>query len=366
MRHTIICIAFILISLSVIAQDNFISKDIPNEYDYHLAYHSHGYTYTDAYLAQFDLTSKDHTDALQEVLNTHPKVILPNHSIYINKTGISLRNNSLLIGQKDTQLIMLPNDEIDSAVIKIENVEHVTIKGLRIVGDRDTRIHPIVGEWGHGVVIRNCSDILLDGLKIEKTIGDGVYIGQLDDLASKNIYVKNTVIDQVMRNGVSITSGRNIMLYNLFIANTHGTNPMCGIDIEPNSNRDFIENIFIVNTITYNNKVGGLKININKLGKGQTKKEVSIFVNHFKDYYSETGFISSNITVSPENFYGIIELSDLKFYYNNTPFNFKSSLAQHLKIKIRGIDWEHQYRKAFTKKRTLKVLKKRNDLKLIE
>lgn len=363
MKYYIIYTIIIYINLNAQAQNDFIYKNIPHKYDSHLAYHNQEYNYHEVFLAKLNTTSEDHTDELQEIINNHKKIVLPNHPIYINKKGISLRNNSTLIGQQETKLVMIPNDEIDFAILKIENVKNVNVSGIHIVGDREKRMKAIKGEWGHGISVKSSSDILLDGLKIEKTIGDGVYIGQLNGSPSKNVIVKNTVINQVRRNGVSITSGCNITLDNLFIANTNGTNPMCGIDIEPNNNRDFIENIFIKNTTTYNNKVGGLKININKLGRGDTKKEVSIFVNNFRDYYSETGFLSSNVTVRPENFSGIIELSDLKFYYNKTPFNFKSSKASNLLIKVRDVDWEHQYRKAFTKEKVLKDLKKRKDLK---
>lgn len=367
-KKTYLLLMYFLFLVTNVAnsQENFKYKTIPTEFDYYLSYSINQIKLNNLKKIKLKVKNKDHTEELQKLINQHKNILLPNHSIYINKNGISLNDNSVLIGQPNTKLIMLANEEIDFAVINIENVTNIQIKNIHIIGDKNKRNSEIRGEWGHGISIKNSENIIIEGVKIEKTIGDGIYIGQINNKPSENIIVSKTVIDNVRRNGVSITSGKNIILDSLFVSNTNGTDPMYGIDIEPNNNRDFIQNIKLRNIITYNNKNGGLNININKLGKGENQKDISVFVDNYKDFYSHTGFYLSNITIGIENLSGIIKLNNFNLYYNHTPFKFKSSTAKNVSIKVKNIDWKHQYRKAFIKEKVLPGLIKRKDLEYIE
>lgn len=346
------------------SQAKFEYKNIPKQFDFFLEYHNQETNFQNVYFAKLNQDSNDHTTELQSIIDEHNKIVLPNYPLYINKKGISLKSNTTLIGQKSTELIMISNDEIDFAVLNVHRVHNVVIKGVHIVGDREKREGEIKGEWGHGVSIKGSTSVYLIGLKIEKTIGDGVYIGQQEGIPSENVYVRNTVIDNVRRNGLSITSGQNIFIKKLLISNSSGTKPMYGLDIEPNSNRDFIENIVIDSVTTFNNAIGGLKININKLAKGKVDKRVAIKVSHFQDFYSPTGLRIGNVTINPEKISGHIDLIDLKFYYNRTPFQVKSSQAKKLTISLSNVKWIEPLRKAFTKKEVRKNYKKRTDVNL--
>lgn len=351
---------FLYLSLFFLGQAPFNYKTPPPEYDHHVKFDRNLYS---SHNFLFSKASKDHTEELQEFLNSNDTVVLPKGTIYINKQGIKLNSNNVLIGQKESILKIIPNKEIDFAAIHIEDIKDASVLGVHIIGDREERRGEIKGEWGHGITIKNSENVLIQGVKVEKTIGDGVYIGQINSLPSKNVTVKESIIDNVRRNGISITSGIDILLENIFVSNTNGTAPMYGIDIEPNNNRDFIENIKLCNIVTYNNKVGGVLISLNKLGKGTQKRKVDISVSNLKDYYSHTGFYISNITVGVENLRGSINVEDLYLYSNYTPFTFKSSTAKRVKVNIKNIDWEKQYRKAFTKENMINNLRNRKDLK---
>src|SRR5699024_9046472 len=105
---------------------------------------------------------------------------------------------------------------------------------------------------------------------------------------NENVKIINGVLDNNRRNGISIISGRNIEINNVFISNTNGQNPQSGIDIEPNSNDDILENIKLLNIETFNNTMNGIVVSIGNLS-GQKKKELSIKIDNHKDTYSYLG-----------------------------------------------------------------------------
>lgn len=349
----------IFITLFYFNQNPFGYKEPPAEFDYHKKHFQKEVLFKSF---EFSNVSKDHTDELQYYLNTNDTVVLPNKKLYINKNGVRLNRNNVLIGHENSVLKAIPNNEIDFAILHIENVQNISVLGVHVIGDRSERVGTIQGEWGHGISIKNSENVLIHGVKVERTVGDGIYIGQLNNLPSKNIVVQKSFVNNARRNGISITSGVNILIEDVFIGNTNGTKPMYGVDIEPNSNRDFIKDIKLSNVTTFNNEIGGVLISLNKLGRGNQKREISITVSNLKDYYSETGFFLNNITVGVENLKGFININNLELYSNQTPFSFKSSTASNVKIKVRSIHWENQHRKAFIKSNVLRGLRKRKDL----
>lgn len=342
------------------AQGKFKYKNIDFERNY-ITYNEGGFVK----ISEIELTGNPEENAtlINKYLKFHKVVKLPDTDIVIDKNGVTLNSNNILIFDKNTTLTIYKNNLETYQILRVHNVDNVEIYNPTIIGDRLNHIGE-KGEWGHGISILGSKNVKIFNYKVEKCWGDGVYIGKSKDSGSSDkIYLYNGILDYNRRNGISITSAKNIIIDTLLSSNSYGTFPMYGLVIEPNNNEDFIENILINDITTYNNKEGGVNININKLGKGNNKKEVNISVTNFQDYYSGTGFLSSNVTVNPENFYGIIKLSNLKFYYNKTPFNFKSSKAKKLLIEVQNIDWKYQERKAFTKASALQNLKKRKDIK---
>jgi hypothetical protein len=67
------------------------------------------------------------------------------------------------------------------------------------------------------------------------------------------------------------------------ISNTNGTAPMSGIDLEPNNNNEFLQNIALKNIITFNNKNEGILI-VSRALHGKNDKEVTVAIeNHIDD-----------------------------------------------------------------------------------
>ena len=81
----------------------------------------------------------------------------------------------------------------------------------------------------------NVTDCTIDGLTIKDTGGDGIYVGAASDSWSQNVTIKNVVVDNAYRNGISVISIDGILIDNAVIVNTGGTLPQTGIDFEPNT-----------------------------------------------------------------------------------------------------------------------------------
>ena len=89
-------------------------------------------------------------------------------------------------------------------------------------------------EWRMGVNLSGCSRVRIEGMRIEKTGGDGIYLG-----AGRKPYCKDIVIRDVQcvdnhRQGISVIGAENLLIENCTLSGTRGAPPQAGIDFEPN------------------------------------------------------------------------------------------------------------------------------------
>lgn len=201
------------------------------------------------------------------------KVYFPTGS-YIVST-INLKSN-LEVNFNNVILKVIPNKYPGYKVINIQDVHNVSIKGnLLIEGER--YFHKSTdGEWGMGISILGSTKILVEDVVVTKSWGDGIYISGSQKKFSENITLINLKLINNRRQGISIVSGKNIKILNPYIFNTRGTPPAFGIDIEPNSNKDSIENITIENPYIKNNEGGGLLIYTGNYTKNSKKITIKV------------------------------------------------------------------------------------------
>lgn len=242
----------------------------------------------------------DYTKIIQAVLNEYDFVVFPDFPVLINDNGLYLKSNSKIYFQKNSKIITTPSiaekKDLENIknwydIIRVYNKKNIEIFGANIVGDRKQH-KGNKGEWGAGIAIKNSENIKIYNAKISNTWGDGIFVGSEDGGISKNIYIYNSIIDEARRNGISITSGLNVYVDSTLISNTHGTDPSCGIDIEPSWYKDIIENINLTNIYTYNNANTGIAINTNAFSSNERdyKKYISIRILRHKDYQSNVSF----------------------------------------------------------------------------
>lgn len=158
------------------------------------------------------------------------------------KSVICCVSNSTIRFVGDGALRLANQGRPQSHIIYIANgVQNVNIYNPVLEGDRLT--NTTIGEHGWGLTILQSYNIRVIGGTFTNMFGDGIYIGMkwgtTDGTVPGNIYIEKPVIRQCRRNGISLTSGENVLIVNPEIYNigdyggVTGAMPKSGIDIEP-------------------------------------------------------------------------------------------------------------------------------------
>ena len=259
----------------------------------------------------FDKTGQiDYTSIIQSVLDEQNFIVFPNFPLLIDSIGLTVRSNSKLYFENGSELVLQKNSKERYEVLRLHSVQNVELIGPKIKGDRENH-EGSSGEWGFGISIRGSQNIDIKNGEIKNCWGDGIYLGSYGPLVNKNIIIDNCFIDNNRRNGISIISGVNISIISSLITNTNGTPPMSGIDIEPNSNKELLTDINIINTITYNNFNEGILIALRAL-KGRQNRNININITDHVDESSKfaMGFAIRSNNNNIENLAGTIRINN--------------------------------------------------------
>lgn len=290
----------------------------------------------------------DYTKYLQKAIDENEFIVLPDFPISINRAGLSIGSSKTIVFQKNSQIIYEgPANGKIWDIIKIYNVQDVNIINANIVGSRYSK-EKQSGEWSAGISVLNSRNVIIRNPKISDTLGDGIFIGSEDGGVSENVQVTGGWINNVRRNGISITSGRNVFLNNILISNTNGTAPEAGIDIEPSIEPEFIENVNLTNIYTFNNKVSGIAVNMNALSTEKTKdvKFISITISNHTDVGSAYAFGTSlNENKKLFDAKGVINITNPKWEKSRNDLYWKSNNQQSILINITNINSSNKEKK---------------------
>lgn len=304
------------------------------------------------------------TQIIQQALNQNKIVILPNFPILISKQGLTLNTGNVLVFRVGSELVMEPNDLEYYQLLKIHNVSNVKIFNAKLKGDRNKHLSS-EGEWGYGISIRSSSNILIDNFYIYNFWGDGIAIGYGTTSTSQYITLKNGFIDNNRRNGISVMNVNHLNADKILIANTNGTNPMFGIDFEPNNKQDNLNNIVLNNINTYNNAKGGLMLTFSNL-KAQQPKEIGFTLTNYKDIGSPIGILLAGIPSEATGLYGKIKLDHIILEKNSSPIKGRTIYNDKVTIDIDNLDLVAPLNENWTDKEVKRVfdLKKNYSLKI--
>jgi hypothetical protein len=112
------------------------------------------------------------------------------------------------------------------------------------------------GEQRHGVYIYGADDVVIEGLESTGCGGDGFYVGGAS-VGTRLISCKGS---NNRRQGLSITSARNFRDIDGEWTTSNGTAPSGGIDIEPNSSSDLMDDIKIIRPRCTGNDGPGIEV----------------------------------------------------------------------------------------------------------
>lgn len=253
--------------------------------------------------------SVDYTAYIQKGLDMHRVVKMPDFPICVNDKGLKISSNTEIYFQQNSKLLMAPTSKSIYAILWIVNVNNISIFSPNLEGDRDAHLNN-KGEHGMGIHIMESSNIIINNPLIRNCWGDGIYIGG-GKIPSSKILIKDGKIINNRRNGISITNGVSITIANCEVELSHGTNPMAGIDIEPNSPKNVINNILLEDVTTRNNKNWGIVLSLNEI-YSRDAKDINISIINHRDIGSKAALclVSYTHEKNPIPFTGSIKIKN--------------------------------------------------------
>lgn len=308
----------------------------------------------------------DYTEYIQKAIDGNKNVIMPDFPLMTS--GVFAQSNSQIYFQKNSSLILKPTANVRYQIISLHGVENVKIYNPTLVGDRDKHLDT-KGEWGFGIDIRGSRNIDIFNANISNCWGDGIVVvktmrnmraGITKDqlLSTEKINIIGGIINNVRRNGITIAGGKDVLIKDLLITNINGTNPMAGIDIEPDDSSNELQNINIEN-VKINNANVGIDLHLAQYGNQKISKSVTVSCNNITvenansgiyiagyktrpnikemtGYFKIDNFVTHNVTRPFEKreqfgLYPMIQMNNYKFNINNKIDSSKESLLKNVK-----------------------------------
>lgn len=116
------------------------------------------------------------------------------------------------------------------------------------------------GEQRHGVYIYGAQDVVIEGLEATGCGGDGFYVGGGAGDPATRVRLISCKGTNNRRQGLSVVNARNFRDIDGQWTTSNGTAPSAGIDIEPNTTTDIMEDIKIVRPRCTGNDGPGIEI----------------------------------------------------------------------------------------------------------
>jgi hypothetical protein len=224
--------------------------------------------------------SRDYTTYIQSAVSKYSNIVFPAFPVLVNDKGISVGSNKTLTFLDGSEIRLKGTSNSSYSVLLIQNASNVTLYSPVIIGDRSTHIGT-TGEHGMGISIKgSASAVTIYSPRITDCWGDGIYVGQANNLNPKNILIKDAYLRKNRRDGISIISVDGLVLDNIYAGYSDGTSPFCGINIEPNNTSCIVNNVKMNNVRTEYNGATGIQIGTrNMLGTSDRTSNITI-LNH--------------------------------------------------------------------------------------
>ena len=234
--------------------------------------------------------AKDSTGFLQNAINSKARKLIIDRqaSAWITRplTGV---NNQEIVFEAGTEMVALqgafrsPGD----CLLSFQQCTNIIIRGEKDDGGKSAhvRMHKEdyqsgayeKSEWRHGVAFIGCQNVLIQDLTIEKTGGDGIYLGSTwDKHPNLNVVIRRVDCNDNHRQGISVISAEELLIEDCHFRNTDGADPRSGIDFEPNSPEDSLINCVVRHCVAESN--GGTGYQICPQSMSSRSKPISIYL----------------------------------------------------------------------------------------
>ncbi|WP_051663875.1 hypothetical protein [Dyadobacter crusticola] len=239
--------------------------------------------------------TNDQSAAIQKMLDNakYRNVFFPKGSSPYKIKSIRIWSNSTLTFEEGTIVEGMGTLATSQKMMFMYDASNITIKAPGVIF-RDLKSKYTSGQHRHIFSMEGVADVVLEGMAANDSGGDGFYVGSGSvRKISENIKLVSVSANNNRRQGLSITSVRNIDVINSTFTNTNGEGPQAGIDIEPSNTGQRLEGIRISNPVTGGNKGPGIVISPGALAGTGYNVEVTIS-NHIDDG-SQYGMLATTV-----------------------------------------------------------------------
>lgn len=225
--------------------------------------------------------ANDSTAQLQAALDCNAPVIIVDCPVIDGKAypwivrPLTVKGNREIVFAQNAELFAKQGEFLkrNDCLVSVVGQENVTLRaekaGTATLRMRKTDYHKepyLKAEWRHTLNIKSSTNIVVDGLNLVDSGGDGIYLGKsIPGVTNKNVTIRNVVCDGNNRQGISVITAENLLIENTILRNTWGTAPQAGIDFEPNQDDEKLANCVMRNCVCENNAGAGIDMYIPNL-----------------------------------------------------------------------------------------------------
>jgi hypothetical protein len=144
-------------------------------------------------------------------------------------------------------------------------------------------------EFRMGVWLEDSVDVTISGLRIADTGGDGIFIGGgvpcrfpgdrrclPGSPGCLRVHIVDCVLVNAYRNAMSVISAQDLLVERTVFQGTNGTNPMAGVDLEPDYAEQRFDNITFRDCASLNNHGAGFTVAFARLNASSDPVSVSV------------------------------------------------------------------------------------------
>jgi len=230
---------------------------------------------TRAVVSWWGFDPEDSTEFLQAAIDSGAaQVVVPYAGAPWVVRPVKLRSNLELVFEPGVVVLAKPGEfkGKGDSLFSVSDASNISIRGygatLRMrKADYQSGAYE-KAEWRMTLDFGGCTNVKVEGVRLESSGGDGIYIG----CTGKQPYCRDVVIRDVVchdhhRQGISVIGAVNLLIENCVMSGTSGTAPEAGIDLEPNGPEERLENCVIRNCIFDDNAGAGMLVYVRPLSR---------------------------------------------------------------------------------------------------
>lgn len=252
--------------------------------------------------SSFGFNANDATDSFKNALLSNNSTIVvdkQNSDWIIRPTTLANLNNKTIIFESGVVLRAKAGAYplTNNVLLRLNSATNLTIEGYGATFKMNKNEYTS-GEWRHTLSIRSGNNVTVKGLTLRDSGGDGISVSGISSGSfSQNITIEDVICTNNRRNGLTITSARDVWVRNSEFNNSNGTNPETGVDLEPNLDNDRLVNINFINCKFSGNDSAGFQLGTHAMNSSSIPIDVSVVDCEF-----------SNNSRSPNNSKPITEI----------------------------------------------------------